>query len=357
MKKQAYNPIRKTKGCKGYIRSLFLILLVFSFIMSGCSKPDMDESISDTQFMLGTIITIQLFGTKDESLIDESFQIIQDVENQMSLSIENSELNLLNEAAGSGFVETTDHVFFVIQKALEYSRLSSGGFDISLEPVISLWNIGTEEARVPEANELTEALKKVDYKKIQIDESNTSVSLEEGMSLDLGGIAKGYAADLVSDYLREEGITKAILNLGGNVLVIGTKSEDSGFKVGLQNPFSERNVYFGIVEVSDKTVVTSGIYERNFTQDGVTYHHILDTISGYPVTNGVAAVSVIASQSIDADALSTLLFVMGVDKGIALCESLEGVECIYVTDDSKLTMTKGAMDIFQITDDSFIIEE
>ncbi len=333
--------------------SIMSMCLILSLVISVCQSENMNESISDSKFLIGTIVTLQLFGTKDEGLLEGSFDIVDEIDALMSLTIPDSELNKLNNHAGKGPFQVSERTFYVIQKALEYGMLSKGGFDVTLEPVISLWNIGKDYASVPADQELTDQLRYVDYRKVLLDEDNLTVELEEGMSIDLGAIGKGYTADLIADYLLAQGVTKAILNLGGNILVIGEKAENTPFRVGLQNPFESRNEYFGVVEVSNKTVVTSGIYERNFEQDGITYHHILDTVSGYPVDNGVAAVSVIADQSIDADALSTVFFVLGVEEGIELANSLTGVDCIFVSNEGIITMSDGAKDIVTISEDAF----
>lgn len=341
----------KNRGNKNYISLSILLILVIA--LTSCTGNNMDESINDSRFLIGTIISLELFGTKDEELLDGSFKIIEEIDQLMSLNIEGSELNRLNANAGKGPFKVSEQTFTVIKKALEYGGISNGGFDITLEPVISLWNIGSDNAKVPASDILEEKLKFVDYTKVKLNESNLTVELEEGMSIDLGGIGKGYSADLVAQYLISEGIEKAILNLGGNILIIGEKAEETPFRVGLQNPFDNRNEYFGVVEASDKTVVTSGIYERNFTEDDVLYHHILDTVTGYPVNNGVASVSIIADESIEADALSTVLFVLGVEDGIKLANELDGVECIFVTDEGQVHMSDGAGLVTTITDETF----
>lgn len=342
--------IRSSVNIKTKILSVLLVLIL---VLTSCTGNNMDESISDSRFLIGTIISLELFGTSDESLLDGSFAIIEEIDQLMSLNIEGSELNNLNANAGKGPYEVSEQTFTVIKKALEYGGISNGGFDITLEPVISLWNIGSDDAAIPASDLLDEKLRFVDYTKVKLNESDLTVELEEGMSIDLGGIGKGYSADLVAEYLRNEGVEKAILNLGGNILVIGEKAEDTPFRVGLQNPFDNRNEYFGVVEASNKTVVTSGIYERNFTQDDVLYHHILDTVTGYPVNNGVASVSIIADESIEADALSTVLFVLGIEEGIKLANELDGVECIFVSTEGHVTMSDGAGVVTTITDESF----
>jgi len=337
--------------------SQIAMALIIVLTLSACQSSDMDESISDTRFLIGTIVSIQLFGTEDEDLMNGCFELIEAIDNEMSLTKEDSELSQVNANAGMGPYKVSEDTYYVVEKALEYGDLSKGGFDITLEPVISLWGIGTEEAAVPDPLELSKELERVDYKKVKLNEEDQSIELDENMAINLGGIAKGYTADVVSKYLKEKGITKAILNLGGNILIIGEKEKGTDFRVGLQNPFESRNEYFGVVEVSNKTVVTSGIYERNFEEDGVTYHHILNTKTGYPVDNGLAAVSVIAETSIDADALSTVLFVLGIEDGLKLVDELTGVECIYVTSDGLVTMSQGAKAITTITDDAFTLNQ
>lgn len=336
------------------------VLMMMAFLwLSGCvmDTDDNVETLSETKFIMGTVVTIQLFDTSDSQLLDESFRIIGEVEDKMSLNVEGSVINALNDAAGKGPFEVDEDVFYVIDRSVIYSQMSAGGFDVTMEPVIGLWNIGTEEASVPEKGELEEALSYVGYEHLELSAADKTVVLDEGMAVNLGAIAKGYAADRVEEYLRGQGIEKAILNLGGNIVAIGEKDHGTPFRVGLQHPFDSRNEYFGIASVSDKTVVTSGIYERNFEQDGVLYHHILDTQSGYPVDNGVVSVSVIAESSIDADALSTVLFVLGTEKGITLCDSLEGVDCIYVTDDWEVILSEGAGEMFKLSDDGFSLVE
>jgi len=336
--------------------NLSLVLLILT-MLTGCQSKEVDTTtdgqISDSQFLLGTIITLQLFDTEDTSLLTHSFDLIKEMDQWMSLTIDTSEVSRLNAEAGNGPMKVSDELAYVLSTALHYGDVSEGRFDISLEPVIKLWGIGTDAARVPTDNELADALTLVNYKDIVFDEVNQTIEMKKGMAIDLGGIGKGYAADLIADYLKEQGIKKAIINLGGNVVVIGEKQENTPFKVGLQNPFDARNAYIGYVQVSDRTVVTSGIYERNFTENGVTYHHILDNLTGYPIQNGVAGVSVVTSRSIDADALSTTLFALGVEKGLALANSLEDVECLYITDDSKLYMTDGMKALFTLSDSSF----
>lgn len=333
---------------------LCLLSVIGLMTLQGCTS-DEDLSVSDTRFVMGTVVTLQLYGTDDSIILDNAYGIIESIEMDMSLNVEDSEINQINKSGKIEDYEVSEEIFYVIQKSMDYSELSNGGFDITLEPVISLWNIGTEDAQVPAQAALTQALSYVGYEQIELDASNMTITMPESVSIDLGGIGKGYAADQVASYLKSEGVEKAIVNIGGNILVIGSKDDGSPFRVGLQNPFEGRNDYFAVVEVEDQTVVTSGIYERNFEEDGVLYHHILSTIDGYPVNNQVVSITVIADESIDADGLSTVLFIEGIEDGLKMANSIDGVECVYVNEESEVYLSDGAKAMVEISDEAFVI--
>lgn len=332
-------------------KKISMLLLCVCFLLTGCQSKVDETPVSRTQFVLGTVVTIDLYDNGTEAILDKAFERLLEIENLMSANLEASEISRVNSLAGKEAVVVSDDTFTVIQQGLYYGDLSRGAFDISMEPVVHLWNIGTDQAKVPDMSVLQEVIRKVDYKEVILDEDDQSVFLpKEGMGLDLGGIAKGYAADEIVKLLENEGVTKAMLNLGGNVYAMGTKSPNTQWKIGIQNPFDVRNAYFGVVTIADKSVVTSGPYERYFEENGKRYHHIFDVETGMPVENNIASVSVIADVSMDGDALSTSLYVLGIDQGIALVESLEGVECIFVTQDKVVTISSGLKDIFSIED-------
>ncbi len=318
------------------------------------------DVFEDSDFILGTIVTIKIMTNGSDELLDRCFERLVEIENAMSVNIADSDVSKVNEAARNtvdGYsepVKVGEDTFNVIKTGIQYGDLSQGNFDISFGPVIDLWQIGTEDAHIPEAVDIDNALQLVDYQNIRLDEANMTVSIEKDMKLDLGGIAKGYAADAVDAILDEAGVTRAIINLGGNIKIVGEKEGGDAFKVGIQNPFNERNTYLGIASVKDKTVVTSGDYERYFEENGVRYHHIFDKATGWPKVTEVKSVSVITARSIDADALSTILFVSDIQDGIDLVNTLEGVECIYVTKDKKVYQSSGMAEaMFKLTDDSF----
>ena len=202
--------------------------------------------------------------------------------------------------------------------------------------------------------EIDETIKKIDYSKVKMNPSTKEVFLsQEGMILDLGSIAKGYAADEIVEILREEGVNQAIIDVGGNIYAMGLKNGDKNWKIGIQNPFNERGSIVGTIEISDKTVVTSGVYERFIKKDGVKYHHILNPSTGYPYETDIAGVSIITDKSIDADALSTLIFTKGLSEGLKFVETLENVDAIFITNESEVYITKGIKDNFKISNESF----
>jgi len=232
-----YKGIKRHGGIKRYSRRSLTGLVLLSlllFTLTACTSPK-EATISDTRFVIGTIVSISLFGTDDQSIMDGAFDIIDQVDHMMSLNIEGSELSKLN--AGKGPIKVSDQLFKVIEKSIDYSKLSNGDFDVTLEPVISLWGIGSDESAVPSDQELAEALSHVVYQQIVMNKQDMTIQLPEGVGIDLGAIGKGYAADIVASYLKEQGIKKAILDLGGNVLVLGEKADNTDFKVGLQDPF------------------------------------------------------------------------------------------------------------------------
>lgn len=353
----------KILGIVGLLMSLMVLLG-----LTGCQDiqktettlPD-EGAVTRTELVLGTVVTLQIFDHGSESLLDQCIARLKEIEASMSVNLETSEITQVNQEAKKNEldilpVSVSEDTWFVIQKGLYYGELSQGAFDITLGPIIDLWQIGTEDARIPSKPEIDEALSFVDYKKVVLDEENLTVKLSEGMAIDLGGIAKGYAADEVEVLLKEAGVTSAIINLGGNITVVGEKKGQQPFKVGVQNPLDDRNVYLGILDVKDKTIVTSGDYERFFEEEGVRYHHIFDKETGKPKETTLSAVTVLTDASIDADALSTILFLIGVEAGNELLKEIPGASCIYITKNKEIFFSdEGIQNLFTLKDESFEI--
>jgi thiamine biosynthesis lipoprotein len=276
----------------------------------------------------------------------------------MSANKEGTQIDAINKAAGKNPVKVSEDTFYVIQKSLDFARLTGGVFDSSVGPLVKLWNIGTDNARVPSATEIEERLDLIDYEKIELDETKKTVFLQrQGMSLDLGAIAKGYAADEIVKIMASHRVKAAVVDLGGNVLVYGQKKDGSPWRIGVQDPASDRGDYLGLVSGKAMTVVTSGIYERFFSENGVRYHHILDTTTGYPADKGLVSVTIIATSSIDADALSTSVFALGLEKGMELVKSLPEIRAIFIDDKNSVYLSPGTESIFSLTNNNYQLAE
>lgn len=319
-----------------------------------CSAAPRDRS----DLVLGTVCSVRILDGGDRRALDAAFERLRGIEASMSANAEGTVVAGVNAGAGAGPVAAPDDVRYVIRKALSYSTLSGGAFDPTIGPVVKLWNIGMDGERVPSPEEIAAALPLVDAGAVEVDDAAGTVSLARaGMLLDLGAIAKGYAADEVARVLLEHRVKAAVVDLGGNVKVVGKKPDGSPWRVGIQDPFDSRGARIGIAELEGgATVVTSGVYERYFIgDDGEHYHHILDPATGYPVRNGLASVTVISSSSIDADGLSTTLFSLGLERGMALVETLDHVEAVFIDEEKRVYLSSGAGAAFTLDNPAFAL--
>lgn len=319
--------------------SAFTLILLLCLLLSGCSKPAAKEPIQQSGFHFDTIITVTLYDPSKTAELDHCFALAELYESYFSSKLEDSDISRINASPGSPVrvhAETID----LIEKGLFYSRLSDGKFDITVGKLTRLWDFHAETPKLPDADAIAAAIQTIDYRNVTVSGEEVTLTNPDA-ALDLGGIAKGYIADKMKEYLLSEGITSGLINLGGNVLTIGTKEDGSAYSIGIQRPFDETGAPAAIVSVKDQTVVTSGIYERYFEQDGIRYHHILDTDTGYPYENELLSVSIICSNSADGDGLSTSCFALGLEKGMELIESLEDTEAIFITSDQEIHGTSG----------------
>lgn len=310
-------------------------------------------------FLMDTIIDLKYYGKNSEKAMNESINKLREIDNNMSLSKSDSEIVKINNNAGKRSVKVNDGFLNVINKAIYYGRLSDGAFDISIRPVDKLWGIGTKNERIPKEKEIKENLKFVNYKNIETDNFNKTVFLRnKNMAIDLGGIAKGYAADELVKILKENNIKSGLINLGGNIYAYKKDKNDKPFNIGIQDPKEENGQTFAIIKVKNKSVVTSGNYERYFIKNGKRYHHIMDPKTGAPSESGIISSTIISDKSIDGDALSTATFILGVKKGMELINSLSGVEAIFVTNDNKVYTSSGLNnDNFKITNERYHYEK
>lgn len=330
-------------------------LLLSSAAFSGCSlkantaensDAGSQEPVSATAIKLNTAVTVTIYDSQDRELLTECMNLCDKYEKIFSRTASDSELYQLNHreltpvAGTENTFQVSDPLAELIRKGLYYSELSEGAFDIAIEPLTSLWDFTAEDPQVPEDRLIQEALTKCDYHNVSVSDNNEVILKTEDTAIELGAIAKGYIADRLKDYLISQGVKSAIINLGGNVLCIGGKPDDSSFKIGIQKPFADRSETIAVMDIKDKSVVSSGVYERCFEQDGTLYHHLLNPRTGYPYDNGLIAVTIISDESVDGDALSTTCFALGLEDGMKLAESLDNVQAFFVTSDYEIHYTK-----------------
>lgn len=320
------------------IKTLSAVLTASALLLTGCSgaksSTQTDQDLTYTDMLFDTVIKIQILDPADESILDGLKKLCEKYDRMFSTTNTDSELYKLNHANGQPFTVSSETAN-LIQEGIHYSELSGGAFDLTIEPVSALWDFKADKPTVPSSDAIAQAVSHVDYTKVDIQDNTVTLEDPEA-GIDLGAIAKGYIADQVKTYLKKQGIKHAIINLGGNVDVIGTKPDGSKYNIGIQKPFDESGEAITSVQLKDQTVVTSGIYERYFKKNGKLYHHILDPRTGYPCENNLYSVSIITDSSTKADALSTTCFLLGYEKGMELIQSMDGVKAIFITDDEKV---------------------
>ncbi len=339
---------------------VILMISVFIFNLAGC-KTTGDSPVSLTHFCFNTVIKITIYeyaGESDEKdIINECFGLCNHFEKLFSKTIDESDISCINQSKGKP-CQVNHVVSDIINDSLEYSKLSDGAFDISIGALTKLWNMNSDSPSVPSEKEIKNTLKHVNYKNIRCDDEEVYL-LDKNMKLDLGSIVKGFVADKLKSYMTAEGVSSAIIDLGGNILTIGNKPDGTDFIIGIKNPFynnkdiqpknslktinynANNDEYCAKLAIRDKSVVTSGIYERYFKENGKIYHHILDTKTGYPIENELVSVTILSASSEDGDALSTTAFALGLDKGISLINKTDKTEAIFITRDGQLHLTNG----------------
>lgn len=373
--------------------TFLLVLSVMICSLSGCSVEEQTKTkkneLTTTGFAFNTTYTISLYKGGSKKLLNKCIKKCAEFENVFSRTLADSELSYINEIEESylkvvnsnekikakwengkvryskkqikwitgrikkkisekndisfvikknGYIEikVSELISDITQKGLSYSELTKGAFDITIEPVSSLWNFSSDKPKVPQKDKIASALRYINYKKVKIDGMKLTF-MQPGMGLDFGGIAKGFIADRLKVFLTDNGVTSGMINLGGNILCIGKKTDGKPFNIGIQQPFADRNETIAAVHSDDTSIVSSGIYERYFkTKSGKLYHHILNPKTGYSYNNGLIAVTIVSDKSVDGDGLSTSCFALGLKKGMKLINETENVEAVFITADEKL---------------------
>ncbi|MBU3100467.1 MULTISPECIES: FAD:protein FMN transferase [Clostridium] len=333
------------------IIALIFIILILIFITGNNKKSYIVREF----YSLGTSNQLKVYGKKATKAIEESIIKVCEIDNKMSVFKEESEISKISINAGNKPQIVSNDTYYVIQNAIKYCKLSEGAFDITIKPIVALWGIGKEGQQIPSSNEVNEKLKIVNYKDIVIDKNDGSIFLKnKKQEIDVGGIAKGYAADEVKNVMIKNGIKSALINLGGNILTLGTKIDGTPWSVGIQDPFKTRGEFALTISVINKSVVTSGNYERYFEVEGKRFHHIINPSTGYPSESDIVGATIISDNSIDGDGLSTGVYIIGVEKAIKLIEEIEGVDAILITKSKEIYVTTGMKGKFTITCQEFV---
>lgn len=301
-------------------KSIFaLLIIIFSICFTSCERT----ADPRTEALMGTVCTVNAYDDGTKSLYDELFARLHEIDETFSVTIDSSEISAINKAAGERSVSVSSDTAYVVRSALAFAELTGGAFDPTVGPLVKIWGINTDHARVPEKSEIDAVLPLINWRDVSVADDNTVMLKRRGMALDLGGIVKGYAADELTKILKARKVRRAIVDLGGNIFVYGKKKDGSPWRVGIKDPNDPEGVPAIVLNVANSTIVTSGVYERFFTENGVRYHHILDAKTGYPAVSGLLSSTIVCESSMAADALSTSVFVLGKEGGMELLHRIQ----------------------------------
>lgn len=327
-------------------------LMILTFVCLFAATCQAAEKSTADIFALDTHISMTVYGDTAAGLFDAAELVVKDRENLWSVTLAESEISRINRADEHG-ADVSEETAQLVAYALQMAESTGGAFDPTIYPLVRAWGFTTDNYRVPSADEIENLLKLVDYRAVSV--TGEHVDLAEGMQLDPGGIAKGYIGDELTELLKERGVRSAMINLGGNVHVIGSKPDGSAWKIGIKSPTDDGML--GVLSLRDQCAITSGAYERYFvSEDGEKYGHIMDPDTGYPVDNGVLSVTVIGNEGGRCDALSTAMFVMGADEACEYWKDNEGYEMILLKNNGVLYITEGITASFEGSDSELISE-
>lgn len=326
-------------------RIIAIYLAAVMLLLSGCDEKQNDASLKSSVsfFAMDTYITVTAYGENAERAANASKERIETLEKLWSVTDSESEIYRANS---TGQAELSSETAELVRYALERCRETKGALDITLYPVVSAWGFTKEEHRVPSDAELTALLENVGYDRITLD--GNKLTVPDNMQIDLGSVGKGYAGDLAAKNIRENGVTSALLDLGGNIQTIGAKPDGSPWKIGVRSPYGDGS--FATVSVKDKAVITSGGYERYFEENGEVYWHILDPKTGKSSHSGLVSVTVIGDEGRLCDALSTSLFVMGIDRAEQLWKERKDFDFIAVSETGEIFITEDIENDFEISE-------
>lgn len=356
-----------SKLIKFHVSALIALVIGVVLLQDGSesetgSEGDIEEPQQEEREVFGTngVITIH-DSTFPEDAIDRYFERAEQIQDTISRNEEvydDTEILTINRNAGEEPVEVSDDTFFLVSEGMRLGEMTDGVFDITAEPLVELWDIGGPNQQVPSEAEREETLSLVNFEEIELDEAANTVYLpREGMGVDLGSIAKGYAIDEIAGMMREDGIESAIIDFGGDLYNLGARPDGTEWTIGIQHPSGESERILATISSTDDAIATSGTYEREFEEDGVRYHHILDVGTGAPSDSGLVSTTVVGPQATAADALSKTVLVMGLEDGYEFIEDLDDYEGVFADDDGGIYATPGIHGDLEVGADDFELLE
>lgn len=344
---------------KARLWGLAVLAMSLMLVLAGCGNTKKQavklrsKPYTDSQFYMGTICNITVYDDGKKQAVADGFKTIKHIDSQATLTRSGSVLDAINAAAGKHPVVVPKDFMPLIQKAMYFSKNSDGSFDMAIGAVTNLWKIGLPGARVPKQSEIDAALPLVNWRDVQINAKKRTVYLtKKGMRLDFGGIAKGWVADEVKKTLKKDGVTTAIIDLGGNVIVMGhsPRGKNTKWTVGIQNPIAKRGEALGHIKAADQSIVTAGTYEQYLMSHGHKYIYLFDAKTGYPYENNLASVTIVSKKSVDGDALSNAAFNKGLTGGIKYMngKAKNHIQAIFITNEKKVYVTNGLKKSFDL---------
>ncbi len=329
---------------KRTLKTLIPVCILCAALLTGCGA----ETAELTFLAMDTVMSVSVYGRDASAAAGSCRDEVERLESLLSVTDENSEIYAINHAQGQP-VAVSEETAELLARALELCGITGGALDITVYPVVRAWGFTTGEYRVPDGDELTRLLENVDYTRVELE--NGAVTLPEGFQLDLGSVAKGYTADRLTALLEDAGVESALLDLGHNIQLIGSRPDGNDWNIAVQSPQGEG--YAGVLSVSDCAVVTSGGYERCFTdENGVTHHHIIDPATGQSADSALASSTIIGPSGLVCDALSTAVYVMGAERASQLWRELGDFEMVLITDDGGILVTEGIAGSFTPSSES-----